>query len=154
MRDSLLVVIDKRLSVYESNRTAAKSTILDPRFKKKAFGTESNAKNAIKLVIEELAQWHVQLQPARTLPVPSTSQVAADDDDELWQFVNSKFSESATQQTPISSASVVLKQYLDLNNLDRKQDPLQFWEERKNIFPSLYKLALKYLCIPATSVPS
>lgn len=101
MRNSLLVVINKRLGVYESNRTAAKSTILDPRFKKKAFGTESNAENAIKFVIEELAQWHVQFQPARTSPVSSTSQVAADDDDELWQFLNSKVSESATQQTHI-----------------------------------------------------
>lgn len=61
LKHALLEVVDKRLSVYETNRTAAKATILDPRFKKKAFGIDSTAENAVKYVLEELA--YFQLQP-------------------------------------------------------------------------------------------
>lgn len=152
---SLLEVIDRRLSVYESNRTAAKATLLDPRFKKKGFGVESNAENAVKFVLEELAQYLAQHRPVQEenrLLTVSTVQTSTDD--EIWDFFDKKLSETVTQQTPISSASLVLKQYLDLPYLDRKQNPLQFWEQRKHIFPTLYRIAFKYLCIPASSVPS
>ncbi|XP_052753998.1 E3 SUMO-protein ligase ZBED1-like [Galleria mellonella] len=159
LQQSLLEVIDRRLGVYEGNRTAAKATILDPRFKKKAFGLESAAENAIKYVIEELAQYQLQLQVSEiqhesNTATTSQTQTSSNSDDELWEVFDKKVNDSTTQQTPISSASIMLKQYLDAPYLDRKKDPLQFWEERKHIFPSLYRMACKYLCIPATSVPS
>lgn len=152
---SLLEIIDKRLGVYEVNRTAAKATLLDPRFKRKAFGTDSAAENAIKFVLEELAQY--QLVPWQTPDhaIASTSGSSSKvDDDDIWEDFDKKISETVTHQTPISSASIVLKQYLDLPYVDRKQNPLQFWKQRENIFPTLCRMAYKYLCIPATSVPS
>lgn len=154
---SLLEVIDRRLSVYESNRTAAKATLLDPRFKKKGFGVDSNADNAVKFVIEELAQYLAQHRPAEeeNRPTAPTAQTSTDDNyDEIWDFFDKKVSEAVSTQTPISSASMVVKQYLDLPYLDRKQNPIEFWEQRKHIFPTLYRIAFKYLCIPASSVPS
>ncbi|KAH9637309.1 hypothetical protein HF086_006953 [Spodoptera exigua] len=86
---SLLEVIDRRLSVYESNRTAAKATLLDPRFKKKGFGVESNAENAVKFVLEECAQYLAQDQPLEKenqLPTTSTAQTSTDD--EIWDFLD------------------------------------------------------------------
>lgn len=61
------------------------------------------------------------------------------------------------QQTPYyASAASLIKQYVELPYLERKSDPLQFWNEKKIVFPMLYsyKLVKEYLCIPATSVPS
>lgn len=37
---------------------------------------------------------------------------------------------------------------------DKNSDPLQWWIQHAETFPNLATLARKYLCIPATSVPS
>ncbi|XP_063366311.1 E3 SUMO-protein ligase ZBED1 [Cydia amplana] len=159
LQRALLEVVDKRLSVYKSNRTAAKATLLDPRFKKKAFGLDSTAENAVKHVTEELA-YYITHEPDYVLTEPpvadtSTTNVPPlSNADEIWEDFDKKLTESVMQQTPISSATTLLKQYLDLPYLDRKQDPLQFWAERQQLFPSLSQMAFKYLCIPASSVPS
>jgi hypothetical protein len=54
----------------------------------------------------------------------------------------------------VSSSLVAVNQYLEMPYLERKEDPLAFWDERKHLMPGLAKMANKYLCIPATSVPS
>ena len=47
-----------------------------------------------------------------------------------------------------------LNRYRNIPKLPMKDDPLQWWEEHKHKFPILYRLAMKYLSIPATSAPS
>lgn len=48
----------------------------------------------------------------------------------------------------------MIRQYLELPHLQRGKKCLDFWKQHKYNFPKLYILQLKYLCIPATSVPS
>lgn len=43
--------------------------------------------------------------------------------------------------------------YLKEQILTRAEDPLKYWVARKTLYPTLWKLACKYLCIPASSVP-
>ncbi|CAJ0827504.1 4706_t:CDS:2 [Entrophospora sp. SA101] len=38
--------------------------------------------------------------------------------------------------------------------IPQNTDPLKWWAEKKNEFPLMSELALKYLCVSATSVPS
>ncbi|XP_046685293.1 E3 SUMO-protein ligase ZBED1-like [Homalodisca vitripennis] len=154
LKSSLIEVIDKRLNVYENNRTSAKATFLDPRFKKKAFGVESNAQNAQKWVIEELTKLQPESRQPHTQSLPPQPEPRQSEEDNLWETFEKKVAELTTFQTPTSSATILINQYIELPYLDRKANPLQFWEERKHIFPSLYKLAQMYLCIPATSVSS
>ncbi|XP_055919485.1 E3 SUMO-protein ligase ZBED1-like [Eupeodes corollae] len=158
LQRNLLTVIEKRLGIYEVNRTAAKSTFLDPRFKKKGFGTESHANNAQMWVIEELRDYLINSSASSIQCQPSTSNAVTaetnDEDDEIWGVLDKKISETQTTITPFSSAAGMVKQYIDLEYLGRNKNPLEFWEEKRSLFPSLYKLAHKYLCIPATSVPS
>lgn len=59
-----------------------------------------------------------------------------------------------TNCAPITNAAVLIKQYVESDYLDRRSNPLKFWEDRKNTNPDLYKMAIKYLCVPATSVPA
>jgi len=52
------------------------------------------------------------------------------------------------------TASLIIRQYLEMPYLNCKQSPLDFWKKNKNTFPELYMLQIKYLSVPATSVPS
>lgn len=54
LKRSLSSIIEKRLGVYETNRTASKA-FLDSRFTKKGFMFESNAHNAQMWVINEIS---------------------------------------------------------------------------------------------------
>lgn len=73
----------------------------------------------------------------------------------LWMIiVFCLFLQVACSQTPVSSAIVAVNQYLEMPYLERKANPLEFWEQRRNLLPHLAEMAFKYLSIPATSVPS
>ncbi|CAG9840713.1 unnamed protein product [Diabrotica balteata] len=76
------------------------------------------------------------------------------DSGDIWAFFDSKMEKVENSTSKTSSAFVTIKQYLQLPYLKRLDNPLEFWKKHKIIFPELYELALKYLCIPATSVPS
>uniref|UniRef100_A0A1X7TCX8 HAT C-terminal dimerisation domain-containing protein n=1 Tax=Amphimedon queenslandica TaxID=400682 RepID=A0A1X7TCX8_AMPQE len=47
-----------------------------------------------------------------------------------------------------------MNQYLKVKILDRNEDPIVWWSEHEAAYPSLHKLAMKYLSIPGTSVPA
>jgi len=47
-----------------------------------------------------------------------------------------------------------LKLYLSLPAISADADPLDWWKAHVKEMPMLSKVARKYLCIPATSVPS
>lgn len=47
-----------------------------------------------------------------------------------------------------------LRQYLNQPVIPRYENPLKHWQTIKLAYPSLYNLAMKYLGVVATSVPS
>ena len=49
---------------------------------------------------------------------------------------------------------VEFRQYLSQSVIPRSEDPFKYWMNMKKLFPNVYKLAIKYLSIVATSVPS
>lgn len=56
LKTDLLDKISLHLGILEVNKTVAKASFLDPRYKKIGFGNEINASNAQKWVSEELTQ--------------------------------------------------------------------------------------------------
>jgi hypothetical protein len=47
-----------------------------------------------------------------------------------------------------------VNRYLALVAISALADPLEWWAANEKLFPRLAKLAKKYLCVPATTVPS
>jgi hypothetical protein len=69
---------------------------------------------------------------------------------DLWGFIKEQQDEPT-----LSNAAIELDRYLSEPVLeDQNCDIFEWWELNKHRFPTLYKLTLKYLPIPATSVPS
>ncbi|XP_036345286.1 zinc finger BED domain-containing protein 1-like [Rhagoletis pomonella] len=178
LQNKLIETIERRLGVYETNKTAAKATFLDPRFKKAGFGKERNAESVQSWVIEELtchehesftaSEFPSSYSTAQLQHLSSDAQVSPNSNqhlqrqtgandsanDLLWNYLDKKVQQQSNMATPTSSAIVKVKQYVQLPYLQRNMDPCEFWESRKIISKGLYKMSQKYLCIPATSVPS
>ena len=60
---------------------------------------------------------------------------------------------SVSHRTEGVDAAVEKQQYLQHKNIERHEDPLKWWEQNSAHLPYLQRVAKKYLCIPATSVP-
>lgn len=59
-----------------------------------------------------------------------------------------------TRPENIKAAAIrELDKYLNEEYLDRKKDPLEWWKERKSLYPRVYLYAIKRLRIVVTSVP-
>lgn len=52
-----------------------------------------------------------------------------------------------------SDATVEVQRYLSEPNIGRHENPLEYWERQKLVYPNLYNLSLAFLCTPASSVP-
>lgn len=57
-------------------------------------------------------------------------------------------------QSPEQRVTMEINLYLSLQPLNANDDLLEWWNFNKNQFPLLANVAKKFLCIPATSVPS
>lgn len=73
---------------------------------------------------------------------------------DVWSLFDAKVTESHSIKTTQSECLVELRQYLQTKVLDHKHDPMAWWLENNRQYRRLYVLARKYLCVPATSVPS
>lgn len=155
-KNTLMDVINRRLGNLEKNKIVAKATFLDPRFKKTAFGYMENANNVQKWISEELIPMiNVNNeQNTETDNIPSTSTESTGSTISLWDHFDNKVSQVQATTNPHTTSTLIIRQYLEMPLLDRKKNPLNFWNQHKNTFPELYKMQLKYLCVPATSVPS
>lgn len=57
------------------------------------------------------------------------------------------------QNVPGISGIIEIDKYKNEISLNRKDDPLQYWTDRKFVYPRLYYLICKQLSIPTTSIP-
>ena len=92
-----------------------------------------------------LRQHH--LQPLNPQPVIAVAQV------DYGSSLSSRL-QTSSQQTPSTFAFVEMDQYLKAPLLPRKEDPLQWWHDNSHIYPTIAKVASKYLSMLVTSVLS
>nr|XP_055036967.1 zinc finger BED domain-containing protein 4-like [Misgurnus anguillicaudatus] len=152
--------LHSRCGGYESFRALALATLLDPRFKHVAFGNPAKAQDAERHLTTECASL-MRTNPPTPEPQlsaagpssSSSSTTTAESQDNLWEHFDNRIRETQTIQSATADATVEVKKYLTDAFLPRTHDPLSYWKDRAVIFPHLYVLSKKYLCMPATSVP-
>lgn len=100
----------------------------------------------------------------------STAVITFDDLEEEFNSVEIQNSNVLEQNKPDIGLSSLLKRkrpnlaenvckaefdkFFQVPDIELSEDPLQWWRDNKVRFPRMACLARKYLCVPATSVPS
>jgi hypothetical protein len=122
-----------------------KGSFFDPRFKSLDFINSQEKHNSIVNELKEEFEIFKQ---------NDISRISDKDIDNLttamgtfWQKKNSKIA------APIKDE---FQHYFNVSELPalEEYDPYLWWSANKNQYPFLHKLAMKYISIPATSVPS
>ncbi|TWW54792.1 hypothetical protein D4764_01G0007630 [Takifugu flavidus] len=87
------------------------------------------------------------------LETATTSASASEQNHNLWALLDNYVESQHRISSASASAAVEIQRYLKEQILTRAEDPLKYWVAQKTLNPTLWKLACKYLCIPASSVP-
>lgn len=133
------------------DRPAMISAILDPRFKKLSFLSETEAgkcREALRsayevLLLEKEGELERAPPPAKRTRVNRPSVVSDFTSDILEHCSPSKGVERNE-----------LEKYLHLEEEERGMDPLDWWRDNARRYPTLAVLARRYLAIPASSASS
>ncbi|KAK7929217.1 hypothetical protein WMY93_005612 [Mugilogobius chulae] len=62
--------------------------------------------------------------------------------------------QSQARSVSTTSAEAQVQTYFSEQTTPKKSDPLQYWKEHANQFPSMAAVAAQYLCAPCSSVDS
>ncbi|XP_045780821.1 E3 SUMO-protein ligase ZBED1-like [Maniola jurtina] len=144
----------RRFDTIEHSAILAISTALDPRFKLMHF------KNAVAKgkVISYLNKYVREYNSSPTASNDASDESDKDDAEfDIWKYhkqlthKNMK-NKSATTTETISETEVQM--YLSSPVTPIKRDAIEIWDDMKSLFPKLGKIAMIYLPIVATSVPS
>ncbi|XP_034540402.1 zinc finger BED domain-containing protein 1-like [Notolabrus celidotus] len=163
IRDDLLMQLRY---TTEMKNVLSISSFIDPRFK---GSFAENLDDIVKACSDEATALTAQELPDTEQPpaamAQSTNSTTTTKRKEkslsgLLQKITTarKNRSAAASEGPLPTAleklDTEMRLYLSLPAIDAEADPLSWWKTHVEEFPMLSKVARKYLCIPATSVPS
>lgn len=135
---NLINNLSNRFNYLKNNKIILIATLMDCRFKNLHFSNDEAFK-AEQLVKLELNQ----LSPSSQMQ----NQVNLSDENDIWNYHDSLIKNTLNEPNELTV-------YLSLPVKPRNICPIEFWHENQNQFPKLSRIAMKYLIVPATSVPS
>lgn len=135
------------------------SSALDPRFRRLKFLSPEQiitvqAKVQAKALAarREMVQQQITTSTIRTAAEPSTSLL-----DSLLESGGSSDEESREEKAEEDLNTQIRNEvlaYFGERPLAKEENPLDWWRDNKDKYPTLAKLAKSYLCIPSSSTPS
>uniref|UniRef100_A0A8D9E9A5 Zinc finger BED domain-containing protein 4 n=2 Tax=Cacopsylla melanoneura TaxID=428564 RepID=A0A8D9E9A5_9HEMI len=152
----------------------SEATFLDPRFKKYGFGENRALYNETKKTIERRGVAILQSKyatvarptPAQEVSTPTSptegqrASTSTERTQSTQESIFDNFDKKVPQMIRNSSGTanskmiVEIDRYLNEPIIDRREDPLAWWDISKKVYPTLHEMMTKRLCIQATSVPS
>lgn len=157
--------MEDRFKDIENNILYAECTILDPRFRTRCFRNKRACEIALQALRNKIGR--VQLPQQRenrdiTLANPISSDSSAScsssnkneiEKSSIWDEYDQDIKKITKPDNQLVAGIREFDKYLNEEYLDRKEDPLQWWHDRRQLYPHVYAYILKRLCIVATSVP-
>ena len=156
LKENILKELNLRFKNMELNKIYAVATILDPRFKKLHLTSALAVSDAIRQISKEM-KISESVEPSKIPVSQHPSQEVADEDDtcvNVWKVHDTLLAKHVPQRDEAGGVPVELRQYLNLDLIQRTADPGKYWDEMRTILPNVFKVATKYLSVVATSVPS
>ena len=142
-----------------------KSSFLDPRFKSLTHLSTLQKEEVHEVVLQEAIELASKTRNSElpTVIEPENDDASTDLEPKqkkkknaLVDMLGDSFNEDC--QTNSSTVEDVMKsevlRYKSEGTISLDLNPLEWWSGRECVFPNLCKLAVKYMCITATSVPS
>lgn len=134
--------IDKYFEGFEQIDLIAGTVLLDPCLKKYVFQDESEFASACSKLKKEVCEVFIS-EPQYPEPSPES----------FWNSFDTQVRKLNAVQDPIGKGILEFDNYLQEPLMNRNENPLVWWSERRAIYPRLFKLAKKYLCLTSTSNP-
>nr|CAH7741127.1 unnamed protein product [Callosobruchus chinensis] len=137
----LLDSISKHSGRIELNPLLAKPTLLDPRFKAKAFSSADAvrcAEDAIQGDIVGLIQQHnnsVVSSPTNTVNAPQETCLENTKNSLIWQSFDALV-ENVSEASPMATAIMEIRLYLEERLIGRTENPLMWWKKEKHFIPT------------------
>ena len=161
IRDHLHQEMKSRFEdILDSNKEISTSTFLDPRLRDIYFSNKRNT--GYEIAKEEI----LSLMQNDTVGLSNKKEMKQEEEasrpttsNEKRGFMKRLFSKSeeikATQKNKsVDKPTLEMQRFMDESIVDLEINLLQWWRDNEALFPLLKKIAKRYLCIPATSVPS
>ncbi|XP_053556003.1 zinc finger BED domain-containing protein 4-like [Bombina bombina] len=147
--------MQRRFHQIEHFRLLAEATLLDPRFKQRAFHDGAAADEAAKNITTAAARLsditqggQPQAGPADAPPPPPSQQSS------FWEDFDERVADAVPLCNPTCTAMSEMRRYLADSLIPRSEDPLAWWKSRQGIYEGLTAIMKRRLCIVATSVPA
>lgn len=139
---------------YEDKELLTQAALLDPRFKKLAFNGYSAYK--LQIAIDQLKNKACQV----TIPGSEDPNIVMDHSlvnagcstSILWKNFDEQYSQNININ-PTAAGIIEVDKYLREPIIRRHEDPLNWWNIHKALYPRLFIMVQKRLCVPATSIP-
>lgn len=154
--DRLKKDLTQRFGNIEDNELITQSTILDPRFKKFGFYNQAKFDQARTKLYNKIAAATRNPPAVPELPKDNTNSISSERDQVsslIWDDFDKEVQATQVPTNTTASAIVEVDKYLEEPLVPRTEDPLRWWWERRVVYPRLYELVKRRLCILATSVP-
>ena len=127
------------------------ASALDPRFKLQWCSPDEFSSIKANLILKGRQDSNLDLDTASGAPESFETVSNHPQKPSLTFFDN--LIQDKVQPTTSSTIESAINEYLATACLKQEEDPLLFWKNNEDKYPTLAKLARTYLCIPASSAP-
>ncbi|KAE9525285.1 hypothetical protein AGLY_014353 [Aphis glycines] len=151
MISTLKQQVEQRFGPIEKIQIYAEATVLDPRFKKYGFLNNSSFTESKKTIINKATDIHIGMK--NTMQPAIQNQSVTIGGDSIWNDFDEEVCSQLISTNPTYAAIVEIDKYLQEGLIPRHENLLKWWKDNRNVYPCLFELMKKRLCVLATSVP-
>ena len=163
MKRQIRTDLDSRYIDTKVNHLLDISSFLDPRFKLQYIVEENHTAFKEAVIDEGLDIFDLAVEAEETDSAQSSVASTSDErpsgpppkkKSKLAKILKSSNDSEQQKLTPRDKVVKEVRSYTDRPCIDVEDDPLEWWRIECRNYPCLSHLAMKYLCVCATSSPS